>query len=166
MPDYSKTVIYKICCKDVNVTDIYVGHTTNLYNRKDSHKTNCNNPNNRHYFCYVYYYIRENGGWDNWEIVKLYDYPCNSRNEALIEEKKIYVELDAKVNTIKPYETVEELKKRKKIKDKKYKEKNKEKFKELRKIKINCTNCNSLIIKNNIHAHMKTKKCQSFNQTE
>ena len=26
--DYSKTVIYKIVCKDLNITELYVGHTT------------------------------------------------------------------------------------------------------------------------------------------
>jgi len=29
--DYSQTIIYKICCKDPNITDIYIGHTSNLY---------------------------------------------------------------------------------------------------------------------------------------
>jgi hypothetical protein len=33
--DYSKTMIYKIVCKDFNVSDLYVGHTTNLFNVKN-----------------------------------------------------------------------------------------------------------------------------------
>jgi hypothetical protein len=28
--DYSKTIVYKICCKDVDVKDVYVGHTTDF----------------------------------------------------------------------------------------------------------------------------------------
>ena len=44
--DYSKTIIYKLCCKDINITDIYVGHTTNFIKRKNEHKSDCNNPNN------------------------------------------------------------------------------------------------------------------------
>ena len=41
--DYSNTIIYKIVCKDQNIKDIYVGHTTNFVQRKHAHKQNCNN---------------------------------------------------------------------------------------------------------------------------
>ena len=110
MPDYNNNCIYKICCKDVNITDIYVGHTTNFYKREGRHKSCCSNENGRQYFCYIYYFIRENGGWDNWEMIKLYDYPCDSRTEAQIEELKCYKKLNAKLNTQKPYQSVEERK--------------------------------------------------------
>ncbi len=36
--DYSTTIIYKITCNDSNVTDKYVGHTTNFVQRKHAHK--------------------------------------------------------------------------------------------------------------------------------
>ena len=45
--DYLKTIIYKIVCKDLNITDFYVGHTTNFIKRKATHKTACNNINNK-----------------------------------------------------------------------------------------------------------------------
>ena len=35
--DYSKACIYKICCKDVEIVDVYVGSTTNLIQRRKSH---------------------------------------------------------------------------------------------------------------------------------
>jgi hypothetical protein len=41
--DYKKTIIYKIVCNDLNITDVYVGHTTNFINRKARHKYDCNN---------------------------------------------------------------------------------------------------------------------------
>ena len=41
--DYSKTVIYKIVCKDLNITELYVVHTTDFTRRKCEHKTCCNN---------------------------------------------------------------------------------------------------------------------------
>ena len=41
--DYSNAVIYKICCKDLKVTDVYVGSTTNLAQRRSKHKYVCNN---------------------------------------------------------------------------------------------------------------------------
>ena len=37
--DYSKTVIYKIVCNDLNVKDVYVGHTTDFTKRKATHKS-------------------------------------------------------------------------------------------------------------------------------
>ena len=31
--DYQKTFIYKLCCRDPTITDIYVGHSTNFKQR-------------------------------------------------------------------------------------------------------------------------------------
>ena len=45
--DYSKTIIYKIVCNDTNITDCYVGHTTDFTRRKQLHKNDCNNPNGK-----------------------------------------------------------------------------------------------------------------------
>jgi len=41
--DYSNTIIYKLCCKNPDVKEFYIGHTTNLLQRKYQHKTCCNN---------------------------------------------------------------------------------------------------------------------------
>ena len=41
--DFSKTIMYKICCKNLNIIDIYVGHTTDFKKRKYCHKSDCNN---------------------------------------------------------------------------------------------------------------------------
>ena len=43
MPDYNNTIIYRIVCKDANITDCYVGHTTNMVKRRQQHKHTCNN---------------------------------------------------------------------------------------------------------------------------
>ena len=66
--DYSKSVIYKICCRDKSITDVYIGSTTNFVKRKPLHKTTCNNEIGKCYNSYVYGFIRENGNWDNFEI--------------------------------------------------------------------------------------------------
>ena len=47
--DYSNTVIYKITCRDLNIKDLYVGHTTNFVQRKYSHKQSCINSKNINY---------------------------------------------------------------------------------------------------------------------
>ena len=43
--DYSNIIIYKITCNDPNITDAYVGHTTNFVQRKHCHKQECINKN-------------------------------------------------------------------------------------------------------------------------
>ena len=45
--DYSNTIIYKIVCNDLSVTDCYVGNTTQFRQRKSQHKKNCNNSNSK-----------------------------------------------------------------------------------------------------------------------
>lgn len=41
--DYSRTIIYKICSNDPTISDIYVGHTTDLIKRRYCHKSSCYN---------------------------------------------------------------------------------------------------------------------------
>ena len=41
--DYSKTVMYKIVCKDLNIKDLYIGHTVNFRQRKHDHRRHCVN---------------------------------------------------------------------------------------------------------------------------
>ena len=60
--DYSKSVIYKICCRDKSITDVYIGSTTNFIKRKTLHKYNCTNEKSKGYNRYVYGFIRENCG--------------------------------------------------------------------------------------------------------
>ena len=98
--DYSNTIIYKICCKDESVTDVYVGHTTNFIQRKYSHKIACNNLNND---LKIYNVIRCNGGWDNWNMVELAKYYCKDSTEARIKEQQHYNELKASLNSCPPY---------------------------------------------------------------
>ncbi len=47
--DYSNTIIYKLCCKDLTITDIYIGHTTDMRRRKWNHKGRCNNIKDKKY---------------------------------------------------------------------------------------------------------------------
>ena len=108
--DYSKTFIYKLCCNDINIKDIYVGHSTDYKSRNQSHKKSCNNVNNKSYNAYKYQFIRDNGGYENWRMIKLYDYPCNSKREAEMEEDKTMRELGATLNSYRAYVTEEEKK--------------------------------------------------------
>jgi predicted GIY-YIG superfamily endonuclease len=62
--DFSRCIIYKIVCFDTNITDCYVGHTTDFIRRKSQHKSRYNNPNNKEYNKKVYQFIRSHGDWD------------------------------------------------------------------------------------------------------
>ena len=98
--DYSKCLMYKICCLDTSITDIYVGMTTNYNKRKASHKTVCCNDKASHYNYYIYQFIRENGGWSNWIIIIIEQYPCDNNLEARKREHELIVNLGASLNKI------------------------------------------------------------------
>ena len=100
--DYSETVIYKIHCKDTNIRDIYIGHTTNHYQRYRLHKSSCNNEKSKGYNYKIYKIIRENGGWENWNMSIIEKYPCNDVNESR-EKERYYIEKEsATLNFIIP----------------------------------------------------------------
>jgi hypothetical protein len=111
--DYSQTVIYKLCCKDVTINQIYVGHTTNINNRKHNHKSNCCNSNLQNYNLFVYKFIRENGGWDNWSMIQIEEYDCNNKREAEMRERQWIETLNAKLNCNNPISSKEEKDKQK-----------------------------------------------------
>lgn len=71
--DFSKCCFYRLVCLDPTVTECYVGHTTNAVNRKRRHKNSCTDENAKGYNFRVYKFIREHGGWVNWEM-KIHEY--------------------------------------------------------------------------------------------
>ena len=101
--DYANTIIYKIVCNDLNITECYVGHTTNFVQRKNQHKTTCLNEKDKHYNYKLYKTIRENGGWLNYAMIELEKYPCNDVNEACAKEREYYEKLNSLLNTNKPH---------------------------------------------------------------
>jgi len=107
--NYSNTIIYKLVhFYDLNDENIYVGHTTNIVQRKYKHKSSCGNPNDKEYNLKVYKFIRENGGWDQWNMILIEKYPCNIVNEAIARERYWKKELNATLNTVEPGRTVKE----------------------------------------------------------
>ena len=147
--DYSKSFIYKFVCNDITITEIYVGASCHWVKRKAQHKSSCNNEKNKKsYNLYVYQFMRENGGWDNWTMLKICDYPCETRFDRDIEERRHIELLCSTLNKAIPTRTDKEYKDANKIiiagKNKVYKENNKiiiaEKnkvYKERNKEKIN-----------------------------
>ena len=186
--DYSKTIIYKIVCDDLSVKDCYVGHTTDMSKRKWGHKSVCNNEKNKGHNHKIYKIIRENGGWDNWNMLLVEKFPCKDKYDACKREREVYEEIDAKMNTVRPYLTQEEIKqyhkqydqeyyqtnkeyKKQKFKEynqlnkqkisaykKKYREANQQKISERNKEKIECLICGSIVRRSDIAQHKRTAK--------
>ena len=103
--DYSKTIIYKLCCKDLSITDIYIGHTTNFTQRKRQHKYRCNSSNDNFK---VYPFIRDNGGWDNWDMVMLEEFSCENQLQATSRERFWMEQLNPTLNMVLPHRTKQE----------------------------------------------------------
>jgi hypothetical protein len=96
--DYSKIVIYKIVCNDKNITDFYVGYTSNYSVKIYIHKiesydnlTDVKTKNKK-----LHKLLNDNGGWNNFTTSKIEDYSCNNSVEA--RERVKYWENELAIN--------------------------------------------------------------------
>lgn len=106
MPDYSKTVIYIIRCLSLGILETYIGSTISFTSRKSGHHDACINENHPAYNRKIYKFIRENGGWENWEMVILEEYPeCTSKIQKLIREREVSDRTKATLNINRAYVT-------------------------------------------------------------
>ena len=108
MPDYSKGVIYKIVCLNPEIKDFYVGSTTDLKDRENYHKTDCCDETREGYNYKVYQFIRDNGNWENWEMIHIEDYPCDTRYQLESRERYYIETLGSTLNTRIPTRTQKE----------------------------------------------------------
>ena len=105
MDDYSQSSIYKICCNDLNVEDIYIGSTCNLKQRIMNHK-NKYNSKCRNYR--VYNFIRDYGGFENWSFIELENVNVENVKDLRIYERKWIDLLKPSLNTQLPTRTKHE----------------------------------------------------------
>lgn len=108
MVNYDNSIIYKLCCKDTSVIDIYVGSTTNFRSRKYKHKNKCNSENSKNHNNPVYKFIRDKGGWDNWDMVEVEKYKATDKAELHKRERYWLETLGATLNKCIPTRTVKE----------------------------------------------------------
>jgi hypothetical protein len=97
--NYLNCCIYKIeHIDDENL--VYVGHTNNFKQRKQRHKSSCNNETDKSkHNRKVYQMIRKNGGWDMFRMIEIEKYPCNNKQEAEKREFEIMRKMNARTNT-------------------------------------------------------------------
>jgi len=125
--DYSKTIIYKLVHKeDYDNVNTYIVSTTYFRKSKSDHKSNCCNEKQKAHTDKKYQYIREHGGWDNWNMIEVQKFPCNDKREAEAREEYWRCHFNAQLNSKKAYTTyVERLEQKKQ-----YYGQNKDKFRE------------------------------------
>ena len=141
--------VYKLKCRDTNITEFYIGSSLNFQQRKSHHKGGSNNLNDRHYCLPLYMFINVNGGFDNWdfEIIKEYKF---------ITKKELEINEQAYKDLLKP-----ELNDRNATGLDKEREKNTKKImnnkwsKIHNKIKANCPHCGEEMLKRNIKRHIR-----------
>ena len=135
MINYGKTVMYHFVCNDDKIKNTYVGHTTDFTRRKSQHKSNCKNEKAKEYNFKLYKTIRENGGWDNWSIVPLEEFPCETKLQAAIREQVWINKLKSDMNTNITY--IDNFTEYRAKHNKKYYDSHQEYFIEYRKKKLN-----------------------------
>ena len=169
---YNNGLIYKIVCKDPTITEIYVGSTCNFYRRTAQHKQECMSITHKSYNYYKCKFMRENGGWDNWSMVEIKKFPCETKRELELEERKYIEELKPTLNKNTPTRTNKEWYEANKERllevNKKWKEDNKDYimqqnqvYRDKNKAKIQesiVCGCGKVYTKQNKKRHEKTKK--------
>ena len=172
--DYSKSLIYKIVCLDPEITDCYVGSTLHFRQRKYKHKSCCNNLTCKEYNFNLYKFIREHGGWENWEMLQIEEFPCNSSHELALQERFHLEQLKATLNKCIPGRSLAESqsayyqanKEQKKEQAKEYYQINKEKILERQYQKHACP-CGGKYTNSYKSEHFKKKIHQAYlNQNE
>ena len=138
MVNYNEAVVYKLCCKDVTIKEEYVGSTCCFKKRKSQHKTRCNNENSNNYNHYVYQFIRDNGGIDNWDMIQVEKCSVKTKRELEMRERFYIENLGASLNKYIPTRTKKEWRETNKEhiaeKQKVYNEANKVQLAEYRKV--------------------------------
>ena len=116
----------------------------------------------------MYVSIREYDGWENWNMIKICDYPCYNRREAELKEDEYMTELKANMNMKRASRTQEQYREDNREKIQKYfkehRDNNKEKIQQYRgdnrekkKEKIKCE-CGCEVTKSNLKQHQRTQK--------
>jgi len=94
--------LYSIKPNNPNDTNLYIGSTVNFNRRKQQHKKAVTNKRGGTYYCILYRYIRKCGGWDNFTMEKILDYPCETKQQGLLKEKEYIISHKATLNSVMP----------------------------------------------------------------
>jgi hypothetical protein len=116
--------IYRISHKlDYENENVYIGSTVDLHKRKICHKSTCITETNKSYHSKPYEYIRENGGFENFQFTILR--VCNDADKTeLFKLEQSFIDVyEPTLNTRSASQTKDE-----------WREKNKEKIQNQKKV--------------------------------
>jgi hypothetical protein len=122
--------MYKIYPKNSNLNYCYIGHTNNFSFRKSQHKLPCIDITHSKSHFKLYKTIRENGGWDEWEMIEIEKFYNKTKLEARMREQALIKIHNANLNMLNAYITEDERKANKIAITEKYRLENKELLKE------------------------------------
>lgn len=134
MPNYQDSKIYKIVnVNNLNDDYVYVGSTTQLLSQRiaEHRSDSLKKPSRK-----LYQHIIGNGGWDNFKIILIEDFPCESKEQLVAREnlwQKQMNSIRSGLNMINSVFDVEAHKVNRAQSMKRYYENNKDKLKELKK---------------------------------
>lgn len=156
--NYFDASIYKLSCRDTAVADCYVGSSINMISRRYQHKSDTTNAKKKMYHMKLYTCIRDNGGWDNWEMTEL-ERGANDKADLLKKERYYIETLKASLNSNIPgrsrSESYLDNKEARKLLSREYYAANKDAI----RLKHNCPTeceCGAVVSKNYMKFHVKT----------
>jgi hypothetical protein len=148
-------LVYMIECKDPAIKEFYIGSTLKTYSeRKDGHNYACNNIKCKQYNYKVYKFIRNNGGWNNWNVNVIEYIDVEDKEELRIHEQNWFDTLEPTLNSVNAYQYNEYLRKYDRKRDNK-----------VNKIFIKCSNCDKSYTNRRKKAHLNSSYCKNYNVT-
>jgi len=143
--------IYRISHKlDYENENVYIGSTSNLHKRKITHKSNCINEKSKDFHYKVYQYIRENGGFDNFQFIILRVCDNVDKKELIKLEQSFIDVYEPTLNSQSASQTKKE-----------YREINREEINQKRRQVIECV-CGKNSVHSSIARHRKSKHHQEY----
>ena len=108
-PEINDYLFYKIVNEELP-DYVYIGSTGCFIKRKQKHKDACNNPNSKSHNFKLYKTIRDNGGWEKWNMIVIDKLDKSTLIDSRIKEEELRREYNANMNTIKAHTSVDERK--------------------------------------------------------
>ena len=98
-----KFTIYRIVSKNQELKNCYIGKTRNLTSRIRQHKSDSINIQSRRYNLPMYQYIREHGGFENFEVINLKDIWIDGAENTSIHEQYYFELYGGFINCLNTY---------------------------------------------------------------
>jgi hypothetical protein len=93
--DYSKTLIIKIVSKDLKYKDFFLDYCQGLKNKIYLLKKQSEDENHKKYNSVMNKFIREYGGWDNFDVIIVEEYKeCKNPSDAKLRLRYWYDKIE------------------------------------------------------------------------